>query len=61
MATVKYYKLVGEDGCNRGFQLKEGINVDPEFDPTPGEQCLPGLYFCLDIHVMKWVDNNSIF
>ena len=42
---MKYYKILNEEECHRGLQLKTGLNVDPEpFNPSG--DCEPGgIYF----------------
>lgn len=49
-----YYKLTNAESTNRGYRLKEGRNVDPQYDPDPKHECSFGLYVTDWDHLGHW-------
>lgn len=53
-----YFKILNKDLCHRGFQYKEGLNVDTnEFDPSP--KCGGGLFFTDGKNIFSFLDYGT--
>lgn len=53
---MHYVKLINATGMNRGFALKEGLNVDDKPFVEDGDCVAGGLYFCDARDAFYWKD-----
>ena len=63
MPGYKFYKLLNDTGCHRGFQYHEGLNIDTNEWQSPIPNCMVccGLYFAESSSVLEYLSYDMTY